>query len=217
MALAAWRACDPEEKDWQTFVVKGNLAHQRDRHWVNDRDDTTVMVSMRYTSNGPRERAKPDTERLSVIVSRDSTPQAAASRYLNGEVCEGYTPPKRVGNICWVRRVEKHPEGLRVYFHDVGRLVVRVRRADAPEERDVYAISSDGIVRRGKEERDHVPMKDGDTASLNQMEHDNCMFSASDKPGRSGVSAESRMWLPGLRPQSAEQFIEAVDPASPAK
>ena len=202
-ALAGWRRCKGDEEGWRSFVVDKRRVHQLDRQWINAADDTTVVVSMRYTSKGPTPREQPDTDRLSVVVSRHE--ETAAQLYRADVVCDGYTPPPRAGNICWVRTVEKHPEGLRVFFDKVSRLIVRVKRAaSASAAREIYVI---------KEDRDHIVLKDGDTASLGIMEHDNCEFSASDQPDRSGLLAISRMWLPGLRPRSEEQFIEAVAPS----
>lgn len=78
--FAGWRPCYWSQRGWDRFGdVSGGrneYIHQIARFWVSPKNDTSVMVTLRYTSPGSASRVEPAESRQFVVVLRHKVPNA---------------------------------------------------------------------------------------------------------------------------------------------
>ena len=87
--LADWRYCPAREGGWQSFGDQSPAqhVHQQMHHWVNIADDTVVVLGLRYTSEGVKYRAAPETDRQFVVLIRVKQKGASKSVAQMGGAC----------------------------------------------------------------------------------------------------------------------------------
>jgi hypothetical protein len=123
--------------------------------------------------------------------------------------------PGFAGQICWVEKVEKDADGLRVYFNGNSLASIVVKRPDGRD--DAYNLSKGKVIEPSfvrrlfggfrRPEFEFLLLKNGDQAQLTQGEHDRCTLSVIEEALGLGLKAEASFTPHGLPAAQASAVI----------